>query len=107
MKRTPLKRISKKMAKQRRQEDKLSVKLAELSGNCCEICGQFKPMFGLHKHEIIKRSEQGDECDPLNTLLLGMCCHDHKKYPRTGTPLSIEEQLTLAEKLHGNLPRLL
>jgi hypothetical protein len=91
------------MARQRRQEDKLSLQLAELSGNCCEICRQYKPAFGLHKHEIIKRSQQGDELDPLNCLLLGMCCHDHRKYPKTGTPLSIEEQQELAKKLHGCL----
>ena len=98
--RKPLKPISKKMQIQRRQEDKLSLKLAELSGNRCEICGK---TYNLHKHEIIKRSHQGDECDPLNCLLLCMNCHDHRKYPTWGTPLSIDEQLKLAAKLHENI----
>jgi hypothetical protein len=92
------------MQKQHRAEDKLSLKLAELSGNCCEICGVFKPPLGLAKHEIIKRSHHGDEIDPLNCLLL--CtngCHDHRKYPKSGTPLSIDEQLALAKKLHEKL----
>ena len=97
--RKPLKPISKKMQIQRRQEDKLSLKLAELSGNRCEICGK---TYNLHKHEIIKRSHQGDETDPLNCLLLCINCHDHRKYPKSGTPLSVDEQLKLAAKLHEN-----
>jgi hypothetical protein len=99
-KRSGLKPMSKKMQIQRRQEDKLSLKLAELSENRCEICGK---TYNLHKHEIIKRSHQGDECDPLNCLLLCMNCHDHRKYPTWGTPLSIDEQLKLAAKLHENI----
>ena len=103
MKRTPLKRVSKEMVKQRRGEKKLSLKLAELSGNCCELCGKSWNMFGLHKHEIIKRSQLGNELDPLNCLLLGGCCHDHVKYPISGTPLSIDEQLELARRLHEGI----
>jgi 5-methylcytosine-specific restriction endonuclease McrA len=98
-----LKPMSKKMQIQRRQEDKLSLKLAELSGNCCEICGKHLPIFGLHKHEIIKRSHQGEETLATNCLLLCMNCHDHRKYPKSGTPLSIDEQLVLAKKLHENI----
>ena len=104
LRKTALKSMSKNMIKQRREENKLSLKLAELSGNRCEICGVYKPPMGLRKHEIIKRSHQGDEIDPLNCLLL--CtggCHNHVKYPKSGTPLSIEEQLVLAKKLHENI----
>jgi hypothetical protein len=43
----PLKPISKNMIKQRKEENKLSLKLAELSGNRCEICGVYKPPMGL------------------------------------------------------------
>ena len=91
------------MQKQRREEDKLSLKMAELSGNRCEICGKPPDFRGLHKHEIIRRGQQGDETDPMNCLLLCMICHDHRKYPKSGTPLSIEEQLALAKKLHENI----
>ena len=98
--RKPLKPMSKKMIKQRKAETELSLKLAELSGNRCEICGE---TYNLHKHEIIKRSHQGNETDPLNCLLLCMNCHDHRKYPKSGTPLSIEEQQALAKKLHENI----
>jgi hypothetical protein len=100
LKKTPLKHQSKKMIKQRKAETELSLKLAELSGNSCEICGK---TYNLHKHEIIKRSHQGDELDPMNCLLLCLTCHDHRKYPKSGTPLSIEEQRALAKKLHENM----
>ena len=101
--RKPLKPMSKKMIKQRKAETELSLKLAELSGNRCEICNLPADFRGLHKHEIIKRSQQGDELDPLNTLLCCGRCHDHRKYPTWGTPLSIDEQLKLAKKLHENM----
>jgi hypothetical protein len=32
-----------------------------------------------------------------------MCCHDHVKYPKTGTPLNIDEQKELAKRLHSCL----
>jgi hypothetical protein len=101
--RKPLKPMSKKMQVQRRQEDKLSLKLAELSGNCCEICGKHLPIFGLHKHEIITRGRLGSETDAMNCLMLCLTCHDHRKYPKSGTPLSIDEQLVLAKILHENI----
>lgn len=100
------------MAKQKIEERKLSDKLLELSHGKCEICGSSGYPFGLRKHEIIKRSQNGDATDPLNTLLLCMSgsninngggCHDHVKYPQAGTPLSIEKQLKLANKLHEGL----
>lgn len=103
MKRTPLKRVSKKMRAQKLLENKLSAQLAELSGNTCEICNRSADFRGCHKHEIIKRSHQGSETDPLNCLWLCLNCHDHRKYPKSGTPLSIEEQLELAKKLHSCL----
>jgi hypothetical protein len=102
MKRSPINKVSKKMAHQKVQERKLTAQLVELSYGRCEICHQ-KGIFGLAKHEIIKRSHQGDECDPLNTLLLCGNCHNHAKYPKSGTPLSIEEQQSLAKLLHSCL----
>jgi hypothetical protein len=79
------------------------LKLAELSGNTCEICGKSPNFAGLHKHEIIRRGQQGDELAPVNCLLLCGICHNHVKYPKTGTPLSIEEQQELAKILHSCL----
>ena len=101
--RKPLKPMSKKMIKQRKAETELSLKLAELSGNRCEVCGVFKPPLGLHKHEIITRGRLGNELDKNNCLLLCNFCHNHRKYPKSGTPLSIDEQLALAKKLHENM----
>jgi hypothetical protein len=102
LRKTPLKPMSKKMIIQRKAENELSLKMAELSGNRCEICGQ-NDFRGLHKHEIIRRGQQGNELDPMNCLMLCLTCHDHRKYPKSGTPLSIEEQQALAEKLHENI----
>lgn len=99
---TPLKKVSKKMQAQKRQENKLSAQLLELSGGVCEICHTVD-WRGLAKHEAIKRSQQGSEISPLNTLLICGNCHDHVKYPKSGTPLSIDEQLELAKKLHSCL----
>jgi hypothetical protein len=103
LRKTPLKPMSKKMIKQRKAETELSLKLAELSGNRCEVCGVFKPPLGLHKHEIITRGRLGNELDKNNCLLLCNFCHNHRKYPKSGTPLSIDEQLALAKKLHENM----
>lgn len=100
MKRTPLRKVSKKMARQKYQERKLTARLATLSEGRCEICGGNGYPFGLAKHEIVKRSEQGNEVDPLNCLLLCTNCHDHRKYPISGTRLSKMEQFALALKLH-------
>ena len=103
LRKTALKPMSKKMIKQRKAETELSLKLAELSGNRCEVCGVFKPPLGLHKHEIITRGRLGNELDKNNCLLLCNFCHNHRKYPKSGTPLSIDEQLALAKKLHENM----
>lgn len=103
LKKSPLRKVSKKMVKQKKQENELSLKLAELSGNCCEICKLRADFRGLHKHEIISRGQQGNEVDPMNCLLLCLNCHDHRKFPKSGTPLSVDEQLELAKNLHRSL----
>ncbi len=95
--------VSDKMAKQKREERKLTAKLFIASNGLCEICGSKGYPFGLHKHEIIRRGQQGNEIDPLNCLLLCIKCHNHVLNPKTGTPLSIELQLALANRLHKNL----
>lgn len=103
LKRTPIRKVSKKMARQRILERKLSRQLLELCGNRCEICHNPPDFRGLHKHEIIKRSHNGSAIDPLNTLMICLNCHNHVKYPNNGTPLSVNEQLELAKKLHNCL----
>ena len=98
-----LRKMSAKMTVQKRGEKKLEQKLLELCHNRCEICGS-SGIVGVAKHEIVKRSQQGNECDPLNCLILCTSgCHNHAKYPKTGTPLSIKEQQDLAKKLHSGV----
>jgi len=88
--------VSKKKAAQMRLEEKLKDKLLELCGGACECCGKAPDWRGLSKHEIIFRGRGGDPTDPLNCLMVDGDCHNHVKYPLTGTPLSIERQLEIA-----------
>ncbi len=94
--------VSKKMAAQKREEAKLTQWLLEVSGGLCEICHYAPGNFGLGKHEIIFRGRGGDATDPYNVLLLAQCCHNHVKYPETGTPISTEEQLEIARERRGS-----
>lgn len=94
MKQTAIRKVSKSMAAQKRQESQLTQRLLERCQGLCEICGQHG---GLVKHEIIFRGRQGDPLDPLNVLMIcPIKCHNHIKYPKTGTPLTTEEQLEIA-----------
>jgi len=67
------------MASQKRKEAVLSQKLLERCGGVCERCGKWPSPLGLSKHEIIKRSHQGDPLDPANCLMLCGPCHDHEQ----------------------------
>jgi len=96
LKHTPIRKVSKKMAEQKRQEAKLTQELLYKCGGVCEICNQWS-FYGLSKHEIIFRGRGGNPCDPLNCLMLCRNCHNHVKYPMTGTPLSTAEQLEIAK----------
>ncbi len=96
MKQTPIRRVSKKMAQQKRDEQKLTQQLVRLCGGLCECCGKAPDWRGLGKHEPIFRSRGGNACDPLNTIMACGDCHNHVKYPVTGTPLSTERQLEIA-----------
>jgi len=93
---TPIRAVSPKRATQRRKEVELTQKLLELCGGICEVCSNPPDFRGLAKHEIIFRGRGGDPTDPLNCLMACGLCHDHRKYPMTGTPLSTEEQLRIA-----------
>ncbi len=93
--------VSKKMAAQKGVEDKLTQWLLKVTEGICEICRHGPGNFGLSKHEIIFRGRGGDPTDPLNCLLLCQTCHNHVKYPVTGTPLSTDEQLEIARERGG------
>lgn len=84
------------MARQKRLEADLTESLLELCGGVCEVCNEWPDFRGLGLHHITFRSRGGAALDPLNTLLGCGTCHDHVKYPMTGTPLSTERQLEIA-----------
>jgi 5-methylcytosine-specific restriction endonuclease McrA len=75
LKRSPLRTVSKKMARQKIQERKLSQELLIRSGGLCERCKQSPDWRGLAKHEIIFRSQGGNPLDKTNTVLLCGKCH--------------------------------
>ena len=93
--------VSKKMAVQKVVEDKLTQWLLEVTDGTCEICHHGPGNFGLSKHGIIFRGRGGDATDPLNVLMLCQHCHNHVKYPVTGTSLSTNEQLEIAKNRGG------
>ena len=97
MKQTPIRAVSQKRAAQRRKEVVLTQRLLELCGGNCEVCNNPPDFRGLAKHEIIFRGRGGDPTDLLNCLMACGLCHDHRKYPMTGTPLSTEIQLEIAK----------
>lgn len=73
--RTPIKRISKKMQKQKVQEAKLTQELLEKSNGVCALCGKAPDFRGLAKHEVVHRSQGGSAIDPNNTILICGRCH--------------------------------
>lgn len=75
MKQTVIRKVSKKMAIQKRKESKLKKELTEQCGGLCQECGRFAP---LDKHEKIFRGQCGDPLDPDNCLMLCRFCHDKK-----------------------------
>ena len=92
----PLRKVSRKRAAQRRKEIELTHGLLDKCGGICEVCNNRPDFRGLAKHEIIFRGRGGDPTDPLNCIMACGLCHDHRKYPMTGTPLSTEQQLEIA-----------
>jgi hypothetical protein len=75
MKRTPIKCVSKKMARQKVKERELSQKLLEKCGGYCMRCGRLPDWRGLSKHELIFRSRGGNPLDENNTILICAACH--------------------------------
>ena len=75
MKRTPIRRISKKMIQQKKVEGRLIECLLQRSGGLCEICKKQPDWRGLSKHEIKSRAQGGDPTDPSNCQLLCGKCH--------------------------------
>lgn len=75
MKRSPIRKVSKKMSRQKRQERKLSAILLEKCKGLCMRCGNIPDWRGLSKHEIVFRSHGGSATDENNTILVCGKCH--------------------------------
>ena len=79
MKKTPLKRVSKKRAQQLREEAKLKQKLLEKTDEdyetrgCCPICGRWPDFRGLSPHEKVFRSHAGKPSEENTSLACGKC----------------------------------
>ena len=69
-----MRRISKKMIKQKQEEKELTMKLWDKQGGKCAECGVWLSWRSA-KHEIISRARGGDPTDPLNCQLLCGRCH--------------------------------
>ena len=72
---TPLRKVSSKMRKQKVQEAKLTQELLGNSNGVCALCGRTPDWRGFSKHEIVHRSQGGSAIDPNNTILICGRCH--------------------------------
>ena len=72
---TPLRKVSSKMRKQKVQEAKLTQELLENSNGVCALCGRAPDFRGFSKHEVVHRSQGGSATDPNNTILICGRCH--------------------------------
>jgi|GEM_PF-2617556 hypothetical protein len=72
---TPLRKMSKKMRKQKTQEAKLTQELLEKNNGVCALCGRVPDWRGFSKHEIVHRSQGGSAIDSNNTILICGRCH--------------------------------
>jgi hypothetical protein len=72
---TPLRKVSSKMRKQKVQEAKLTQELLENSNGVCALCGRAPDWRGFSKHEVVLRSQGGSATDPNNTVLICGRCH--------------------------------
>ena len=73
-----MRRVSTRMAKQRRKERELAEVLVNESQGRCKSCGQPPDWRGLSKHEKVKRSQGGDPLDPENCVMLCGRCHSRE-----------------------------
>jgi hypothetical protein len=75
VKRTLIRKVSKKMARQKVKERELSQQLLTKCNGLCMKCGQLPDWRGLSKHELIFRSRGGNPLDEDNTILICGKCH--------------------------------
>lgn len=74
MKRTPLRKISKKKSREIKEEVEIRRQLWERCRGKCEECGGNGYPFGLHPHEKVFRSH-GGRMSLSNSAMLCQKCH--------------------------------
>lgn len=79
VRRTQIRQVSKKKARQMRRERVLKKEMMEQSGGVCNECHQPPDFRGLSKHEIVSRARGGDPTDRDNCQLLCGRCHSAKE----------------------------
>ena len=77
MKRSPIRKISKKKEAEKREEVKIRQQLIERCNGCCEECGEPARWPGLSPHETIFRSH-GGKMSLDNSKMLCIGCHGRK-----------------------------
>jgi 5-methylcytosine-specific restriction endonuclease McrA len=73
MKRTPINKISKKKAAEKRIEAELRAKLLEEHGGLCMECGRWPDFLGLSLHHKLFKSRGGKTEDDNVTLVCSEC----------------------------------
>jgi 5-methylcytosine-specific restriction endonuclease McrA len=86
MKRSPIRRISKKKAAEKRIEAELRAQLLEEHGGLCQDCGKWPDVFGLSLHHSLFKS-RGGKSTRENCRLICRLCHDKAHGLRTGQHL--------------------
>jgi 5-methylcytosine-specific restriction endonuclease McrA len=74
MKRSPIRKISKKKAAEMRIEAELRAKLLEEHGGLCQNCGKWPDGYGLSLHHTLFKS-RGGKTSTENCQLICLSCH--------------------------------
>jgi 5-methylcytosine-specific restriction endonuclease McrA len=75
VKRTPIRKISKKKAAEKRIEADLRAKLLEEHEGLCQDCGRWPDVFGLSLHHSVFKSH-GGKSTKENCRLICQACHE-------------------------------
>jgi 5-methylcytosine-specific restriction endonuclease McrA len=75
MKHSPIRKISKKKAAEKRLESDLRAKLLEEHGGLCMECGKWPDVFGLSLHHKLFKSRGGQSTEE-NCCLICRSCHE-------------------------------
>jgi len=77
MKRTPIRRASKKKNSESATRRELLKRLVDERGEECQARTTTCTGFAVDAHEVLQRSAQGSAVDPENILLICRPCHNY------------------------------